>query len=304
MPLPGAELKPCASSRLTSDAEPSLPNAGPESPVTTTSEPSTAPNTGGLFSSPEASRVNQRVEPGSKRARQMTAGSGRRLSACLEKSTPLGRFSRILLELETWGSPEYLLKWKVSATKCGCSVFRLVPLERRTDGRDIGSWPTVVAQPANGEPEDFLRRKRESVARGSNMGICLSDLNMVLKATWPTPQEHDETGPRGKNNTMSDSHYFPHDLATVATVWPTPAAQNAERGTTDPMSREGHNLNLQEADFGTMQSGSLAQTENFVVRLMILSAWLMGYQWSYLKSWPRKHKRKLKGSDPCSQTHD
>jgi len=138
-------------------------------------------------------------------------------------------------------------------------VFRLVPLERRTDGSGIGSWDTLTS---------------------------------AARASWPTPQEHDETGPRGKNNTMSDGHYFPHDLATAATVWPTPAAQNAERGTTDPTSREGHNPNLQEAAFGTMQSGSLARTENFVERLTTLSAWLMGYTVQYLALWATASSRK------------
>ena len=38
-------------------------------------------------------------------------------------------------------------------------------------------WPTALAQHANGTPENFLRRKVESVARtGRSMGIVLSDL--------------------------------------------------------------------------------------------------------------------------------
>lgn len=51
----------------------------------------------------------------------------------------------------------------------------------------LGGWPTPVALPANGKPEDFLRRKRESIERGHSMGVCLSDLQMVAKlAGWPT----------------------------------------------------------------------------------------------------------------------
>lgn len=45
---------------------------------------------------------------------------------------------------------------------------------------------------------------------------------------------------------------------------------------------------------GATMSGCLAQTENFAVRLTILSAWLMGYPWSYLKNWDRKGDRRLK----------
>jgi hypothetical protein len=52
-----------------------------------------------------------------------------------------------------------------------------------------------VAQPANGTPERFLERKRESVARGSKMGICLTDLAMQVQAAergmWPTPSARD-----------------------------------------------------------------------------------------------------------------
>jgi hypothetical protein len=51
-------------------------------------------------------------------------------------------------------------------------------------------WATPVGQQANGTPERFLERKRESMARGSaSMGVSLSDLNMQAQAWagWPTP---------------------------------------------------------------------------------------------------------------------
>lgn len=47
----------------------------------------------------------------------------------------------------------------------------------------LAGWATPVVQQANGTPERFLERKRESMARGSqSMGICLSDLNMQAQA--------------------------------------------------------------------------------------------------------------------------
>ncbi len=56
----------------------------------------------------------------------------------------------------------------------------------------LASWPTPCAQQANGEPEAFLERKRRSIARGSSMGVSLTDLQMVAKlATWPTPRAED-----------------------------------------------------------------------------------------------------------------
>jgi hypothetical protein len=45
---------------------------------------------------------------------------------------------------------------------------------------------------------------------------------------------------------------------------------------------------------GITMSGCLARTEKFAVRLMILSAWLMGYPWSYLQNWERKGDKRRK----------
>ena len=87
--------------------------------------------------------------PGSKEARQMTVGSGRRLSRSLLPYDPLGDFSRILLESETWGSPEFYLTWKHKATRQGCLVWELAPSAPRTGECDTGlfagAWPTVKA---------------------------------------------------------------------------------------------------------------------------------------------------------------
>jgi hypothetical protein len=47
----------------------------------------------------------------------------------------------------------------------------------------MAAWATPVVQQANGTPERFLERKRESMARGSqSMGVTLSDLNMQAQA--------------------------------------------------------------------------------------------------------------------------
>ena len=54
----------------------------------------------------------------------------------------------------------------------------------------LAGWATPVMQPANGTPERFLERKRESMARGAqSMGVSLSDLNMQVQAFagWPSP---------------------------------------------------------------------------------------------------------------------
>jgi hypothetical protein len=63
----------------------------------------------------------------------------------------------------------------------------------------VAGWATPVGQQANGTPEAFLRRKKESMERGSqSMGLSLSDLNMQAQAWagWPTPAVADDNNSR------------------------------------------------------------------------------------------------------------
>jgi len=47
----------------------------------------------------------------------------------------------------------------------------------------FAGWATPLTSHANGTPEQFLERKRKSIARGSqSMGVVLSDLNMQVQA--------------------------------------------------------------------------------------------------------------------------
>lgn len=52
----------------------------------------------------------------------------------------------------------------------------------------LAGWGTPLTNHANGTPEAFLERKRQSMLRGSqSMGVCLSDLNMQVQAWTPGP---------------------------------------------------------------------------------------------------------------------
>lgn len=112
----------------------------------------------------------------------------------------------------------------------------------------LSGYPTPVAQPANGTPEDFLRRKRESVVRGNAMGICLSDLNMVAQTLtgYPTPKttEHQLQYSRG-NPTLN---------GTVS-GYSTPTAADCGRGGLPPRSTDtGIPLTQQVAGYNTPQA--------------------------------------------------
>ena len=62
-------------------------------------------------SSPQASPASRPVPPASAKAAQMTAGSGRRLSAWLNASDPAGACLKTLLDSPRWHSPLRSLAW-------------------------------------------------------------------------------------------------------------------------------------------------------------------------------------------------
>ena len=286
LPLPpvGTESEPCSSAKLTPAAESSCPVHGPACPVTMTSgacigawatprkrlemmtdekasqnkpfpnlETQLADST--LSTSlPPVFLVSQPAGPGSNEARKMTAGSGRKLSESFPKSGPLGRCSRILLESETWASPEYLLKWKLKGTICGCSVFQLAPSVRRRDGNDSGlfaaTWPTVNKRDEKDAHGPIQHVRKDGKSR-------MDQNPHIVKATWPTPKQPQGSACRTEKN-MGRLHRM-DDV--------TPAS-------------------------GEVTSGCLALTEKFVVRLTTLSAWLMGYTAQYLAHWATASSRK------------
>ena len=302
--------QPSPSASSTSDAGSSCPAHGQASRARRTSRRSTGDSSPGLFSSPEVRHVSPQVEPGSRQAREITAGSGRKLSGFLPKSGPLGRCLRILLVSETWASPEYLMKWKASRTKCGCLVFRLVALAPRTGGSDIGlsgdettAWPSPVSRDAKGQtqnpermdyvpnvlkasldtPRDFTMGGNKS--RGGDRKDELL-LRGQLAASWPTP--------RSEDSELTGAHRGTPDTLTSAarTAWSTPksSASGPDFAIADRENSGGHSLPTQA--HGPATSGCLARTESFAVRLTTLSAWLMGYTGAFLAHWETASSRR------------
>lgn len=173
-----------------------------------------------LFGQPLAP-VSRSARPGSGKAKRTPGISGpccwgSSASATLQRSLA----NRLLQTTDTDGSPEYVMTWKRRAMPSGAPICRLAARARRTSEADCSGWPTPLADHANGTPERFLERKRESVARtGRSMGICLSDLNMVAQlAGWPTATGED--GERGANRLNKNKSQL-NDVAELA-GWPTP----------------------------------------------------------------------------------
>ena len=90
------------------------------------------------------------------------------------------------------------------------------------------------------------------------------------------------------------------DTGLFAKAWITP--KRPDGGGSKTAKNLAHQHRTDDAlPTGQMPSGCLARTERFVVRLMILSAWLMGYQWSYLKHWQRKSMSKSRKAGTTSR---
>lgn len=113
------------------------------------------------------------------------------LSARFDRATSSWRIHPCLFPEDSMLSSPTLPRW--GTMRNGELLGRTTP-ELRTSATASGLWATPVAQPANGTPEQFLERKRRSVARGNKMGVSLTDLNMQVKAAergmWPTPTAH------------------------------------------------------------------------------------------------------------------
>jgi hypothetical protein len=171
------------------------------------------------------------------------------MSAALNKSL----VSRLQASPALSGSILFALTWKVRRTPSLAPIYALRALAPRTSGKGFGSWPTPCAQQANGEPEAFLERKRRSVARGSAMGIALTDLQMVAKlASWATPAARDFRSENATDafNEKRWSHTRGKPLSAEATL-------------AQPL--------------GATSSGSPAQTEKRGQLNPAHSRWLMGY---------------------------
>ena len=217
----------------------------------------------------------------------MTAGSGRRLYESYGKHRPLGAFLKILLESETWNSTEFYLEWRLKATKSRCLVFQLAPSMPRTGanatGLSEGTWRTPRATDQAGPASTRCRNFTEGIKSEFQ-------LREQVKAIWPTP----DASKAGKTSRSGDRKGEPLIGGIVRSVWATPNASDGSGGGQHPDKRVGHSQQIADQASGNASYGCLAQTEKFVVRLGILSAWLMGYPWSYLKNWERKGDKRRK----------
>ena len=226
-------------------------------------------------------RANRTRLPGNKKATRTNVTSGPSSSGS-SASVDLTRslVNRLKERFATGGSMEYRQTWKEKVTPLGIVYWAHTASGHPTSDSGCTGWPTPVAQHANGTPEDFLRRKRESVERGNSMGITLSDLNMVAQlAGWPTPMSRDHF-PSHTDEYIAEKKAQGHGMSNLNDVaaiagWNTPRATD---GTNGGPNQTGGALPADAALIsGQTQSSSPAGTAKRGVLNPALSRWLMGY---------------------------
>jgi len=263
----------------------------------------------------------------------MTVGSGEKLSVLYPSQSPIGSFLRTLLGSSTWGSTEYLLKWKAEAwyerqiriitigyshDRKTCTSeylrstskrwdmksphhlrFRLVHLTPPTFGQDIGLWGTPVVK-YNRRGEKFRKGReplpseelatwptpRAGVPGSRKPGTGGKILREELKkSTWPTPTSGDRRGPGSAQQGI-------HAIARATWSTPKSSPSGPDYARRNREGSGGDDLATQAADFGTTPAGFRAPMKSFVVYLVTLSAWLMGYTIAYLKHWETRSSGK------------
>ena len=201
--------------------------------------------------------------------------------------------SRLRALLDVNGSPEFVLTWKAQDMPAGVPICRLAASARRTSGLGcsgaVSGWGTPCANPAGSTPERFLQRKRDSVARGHSMGICLTDLALQMTA-WATPTARDWRSGEASEATHA-RNARPLNEQMVA-AWSTPRASDGEKGgPNQSFGAGGQPLPAQMAHSGQTLSGSPATTASRGVPNPAFPSWLMGYPAEWLWNAPAKAPR-------------
>jgi hypothetical protein len=133
-----------------------------------------------------------------------------------------------------------------------------------------------------------------AVSYGSNQGggmgrvgpVRLSLETMARRQMWPTPQRHDATGGRGKNNLFADGHYYPHDLAdAVKPEWTLSAAASPARTSVSPERAQA--LRASARDYGRNTPELLAKYDPYTSSWRTSQLCLDGDYQQFSETWPR-----------------
>jgi len=183
------------------------------------------------------SLVSPRVLPGSEEARAMTVGSGRQLAMLLNQSSPLGAFSKILMESSAWGnSLECCHVWELLDTRFELSAFQLRRWEQDISDTGCSLLPTITV-PNGGRvnPEGTSTTGKKPDGSKAQM-----DLRHTIKLELsPTPRTEGFDADNHRGN--------PDSLHAVAKLTATPSARYWKNGkaSSNTVERNSRPLNEQ-----------------------------------------------------------
>ncbi|GED18091.1 hypothetical protein AMI01nite_60820 [Aneurinibacillus migulanus] len=199
----------------------------------------------------EDTLVSLSVMPGSDKARQTTAISGRKCLDLCGNSGPLGLLEKMLLDTSAWASMMYLLTWKAKATKQGRLYFQLQPSKPLIEEIEYSLWATPNASDSvgshGGGQGKSLRTDIHNLKKGiwptpTNSMMTMGDVQQArysgndkrrpsyqeANKAWPTPTVNGNHNRKGISKTSGDG------LSTAVKAWPTPAAQDGKNSTLPP----------------------------------------------------------------------
>ena len=202
-------------------------------PSLETSTPLTQPPSKGLTSSQVGSHANPSVLQGSKEARKMTVGSGRKCSELLSKHNPLMSLLKMLLVSSTWHSMRCYLTWKPKSTAQGRLYFQLAAKMPSTGEKESGSLPKMWGTPTANDSKN----SKYQYSRGDKTKPVLKLPGQVQ--LWPTPSANQyetkdldkmlERRARCKENS-GNGNGLGLTLANAARMWPTPSTRDHKGG--------------------------------------------------------------------------
>jgi len=183
---------------------------------------------------PVDSPVSLSVQPGSEKARQTTATSGRRCIASYAHLLPDGSWQRTflasLVSMGAWCSSLCVLTWNVRATPFKRLLFQLRASVRRTSDSGCSLLPTM---------------------RANKWGLPDSHGSTKAWGLWATPTAQDDNkSPEAhmamKARMKGGPRYKPTSLKVQVRMWPTPNRADGEGGPGNS-GRDGGNDNRKGA---------------------------------------------------------
>jgi len=232
-------------------------------------------------SGPALARASRSASPGRDLGQTIQGTCGRTFTGSLPPADRRSSLANRLVErLGMVGSTEFNLIWREKATPAKASIYRLVPLTRRTSAAaSTGSqatWPT----PRTADGEKNVRTEEGALREIERKGAPQD----LMQAVWTTPTTRDWKDTPGMAVTGPDGRVRLDQLPRqVAATWPTPTSltkstdeYNGAVNSAGLVAIRNHAL-AATAPSGPITSGSQEQTEKRGALAPTFPCWLMGY---------------------------